>query len=115
MTEPVAWDLALYRGDTFSQPFRFWTDTARTVARDLTGVTSTAQIRESTDSVDAVNLTCALTLPNTVTVTLPAAAWPTFTLAKGVWDLQFTLPSGAVETVVAGKVKVTADVTKVGP
>jgi hypothetical protein len=113
--KPGPFDLDMYRGDTYAWKFKVWNDTEKTVPADLTGVTPFAQIRETTESPTATNLTCTLTLPNTIDVGFPVASWDAFTLMKAVWDLQLTYASGVVATIVAGKVTVTADVTKVMP
>ena len=58
-------------------------------------------------------LTVAVTLPNIVSVALPAAAWDTITAQRSaVWDLELTYDGGEVFTVVAGAVTIIADVTR---
>jgi len=89
-------------------------DPGKTIPVDLAGSVAAAQIRDRADSGRAVvQLSCGITLPNTVNVALLApdsAALPAN--RRGVWDLQLTAASGDVTTVVAGKVAVTSDVTR---
>jgi hypothetical protein len=106
----VAYPLAVYRGDTAGWRFVLWKDAAKTQPFDLTGAKAAAQIRDRPDSSNIVNMVCAVTLPNTVDVTLSAAA--AAVTPSGQWDLQITAANGTVTTVVAGPVKTTADITQ---
>jgi hypothetical protein len=105
---PVSYPLVLYRGDSYAWQFRFWQDAAKTQPADLTGYTVRATMR---GSVGSVPLTCTVTLPNVVTMTLAATTWPAMTAAQGRWDLQLIASDGWVQTAVAGPVLVTEDVT----
>ena len=107
---PGAFPLVLYRGDSYRWSFLLWTDTAKTQPTDLTGVVAKAQIRDKPAGGTVVNLTCNVTLPNTVNVALPATDSASLPLI-GVWDLQLTYPNADVATVLAGPVTVTPDVT----
>ena len=106
---PGSYDLALYRGDSYTWRFVLWEDETKATAIDLAGVTVTAQWR---DGVSVHDFACTVTLPNIVDVELPADAWEDVP-ASGVWDMQLTDDMGAVRTVVAGRVAVTSDVTRV--
>jgi hypothetical protein len=111
---PGTYPLSLYRGDTYAWQFTFWTDTAKTQPLDLTGSTPKAEIRYSTGGVDVLAMTCTLTPPNIVNVSLPAAtwtAWPFKPSSRPSWDLQITTAGGAVTTYVAGPVVVVGDIT----
>jgi hypothetical protein len=100
--------LELYRGDSYDWQFQFWQDAGKTQPADLTGYTVRAMMRGPDGSV---SFACTVTLPNLVTMTLAASAWPARTAAQGRWDLQLTAADGRVQTAVAGPVLVTEDVT----
>jgi hypothetical protein len=106
---PACFPLNLYRGDTGRWAFRFWMDTARTTAADLSGVVAKAEIRDRPGGSAITALTCAQ-VSNVITVELTAEASAALP-AAGVWDLQLTYASGDVATVLAGPVIVCADVT----
>ncbi len=110
MPMPGICDLEFYRGDSQYFEVTLWDDTAFTVPVDLTGATAKAEIRDKSAGVFVVELDCAITPPNTIAVTMTPAMW-VGAPSKGVWDLQLTMPSGEVRTVLAGKVDITADVT----
>ena len=83
----LRYSLSLYRGDTYRWRFMLWADPDRTVAVDLTGVVVGAEIRCGTGTTPIYPLTIAVTLPNTIDLSLSAAA-------SAIWDLQLTYPSG---------------------
>ena len=56
---PDKYDLALYRGDSFTWTFILWTDPTKTARFDLTGVTLKAEIRDKPAGLTIVELTCA--------------------------------------------------------
>jgi hypothetical protein len=104
MTTPGKYALAIYRGDTYRWRFILWADDEKTEPFDLSGVTAAA-------AIDATLLTCSMTAPNIIDVVLPADVSAGLTAGKGAWDLELTYADGDVVTVLAGSVKVTADVT----
>jgi hypothetical protein len=106
---PGTFNLAIYQGDTYEWTFRIWQDPAKTMPYDLTGATVESQIRDKPEGAESVTLTCDLTLPNIVTVSLDAAS--SALVRSGVWDLQVTFDTGWVSTFVRGSVTVTPDVT----
>lgn len=110
---PAVYNLALYRGDSYAWAFRFWNDAAKTEPTDLTGITPRASMAAS-EHAARVGLTCVVTLPNIVEVSLSANAWTGAEEKSfhGRWDLEFTFPNGDVRTVIAGAVSLTLDVTK---
>lgn len=112
MDRPGAYNLQLYRGDTYGWTFVLWNDESKTVPLDLTGVIANAHIASSAGSPAIATLVCTI-LANQITVTFPVDLWDQLTVKRGVWDLELTYPSGDVFTVVAGSVSVTTDVTKV--
>lgn len=107
---PGKYDLDLYRGDSYAWRFRFWTDAGQTIPVDLTGATVKAEYRDKPGGAVVVAMTCTVTLPNTVDMKFTTAMWADAP-AAGSWDLQATYSNGVVNTYVAGKVTVTADVT----
>jgi hypothetical protein len=111
MSTPGAYNLVIYRGDTATWQFVLWEDVGKTVPFDLTGASAKAEIRSRPGGVLMVTLDVSLAMPNTVIVSLSEAN--SLTLNGGVyaWDLPVTLSSGTVQTMVAGPVTVTEDVT----
>lgn len=109
MSLPVAYALLLYRGDSFRVQFRLWADAQKTQPCDLTGATAAAEIRGAPGLLPLVTLTCAIT-GHVIDVSL-AAAETTLVPATAYWDLQLTYASGEVQTVVAGGVRLRADIT----
>jgi hypothetical protein len=109
---PGRYDLALYRGDSYAWTFRLWEDTGRTDPTDLTGATAAAELRDKPNGAVIVTLGCVITLPNIISVELPADSWPDLPVTLAAWDLELTYAAtGQVHTVVAGSVAVTPDVT----
>jgi hypothetical protein len=107
---PGKLDLKLYRGDSYGWQFKLWTDSARTVAVSLAGATVAAEVRDKPSGVKIVPLTCTITLPNIVNVSM-TPAMSVSCPPKGVWDLQVTYSDGQVQTPVGGAVFIIADVT----
>jgi hypothetical protein len=109
---PGIYNLDLYRGDTKRIQFKLWSDVAKTVPTDLTGVIVLATIRDKAlGGIYELVLACTITAPNTVNMTLLAEQSRTMP-AVGVWDLQLSYPSGDVYTPLKGAVTVTQDVTR---
>lgn len=111
---PGRFDLDIYRGDTYAWRFLLWQDVATTVPVDLTGATAKAEIRDQPGGGQVGAMTCVVTLPNIIEATLPAAVSATLPTAA-VWDLEVTFPGVRVNTMLAGEVTVTADVTSSSP
>jgi hypothetical protein len=110
---PATYPLSLYRGDTYAWQFKLWQDDAKTQPVDLTGATAKAEVRYTTGGTEILAMTCTITPPNIINVSLPAAvwvAWPFNSSKRPAWDLQVT-QSGAVTTYVAGPVSVVGDIT----
>ena len=107
---PGTYDLALYRGDSYTWRVRLWQDAGQTIPVDLAGATVAAEIREKTAGVHVVELGCVVTLPNIVDVTIEPGMYVECP-QQGVWDLQLTFADGDVHTVLRGAVSVTGDVT----
>lgn len=102
--------LELYRGDTGHWVINLWTDAAKTLPADLTGVTVLAQIRDVPRGTVMVPLTTAITLPNTIDMQLSAAN-STLLPPTGWWDMQLTYSPTAIFTILRGPVLVTNDVS----
>jgi hypothetical protein len=114
MPVPQRIPLSLYRGDTCSVALRLWADTAETDPVDLAGVTITAQVRLTADSTTVVATFEVTVDGNTVLLLLPPAVTAVLP-PKGVYDVQLDWNSDGtlIQTVLAGEVTVTADVTRV--
>lgn len=114
---PGKYDLNLYRGDTYAWAFALWHDVDKTDPVDLSAATVAAQIRNKAggDTIMDMSVEVEAVAPyNTITARIEAETWDTAPgLGSGAWDLQVTYANGDVQTVLAGKVKVTADVTRV--
>ena len=105
---PAILDLDFYRGDSERLQVTFWDKDRQPV--DLTDVSARAEIRDRPAGTIVIPMTCVVTLPNIIDVTLKADDSRNLPPA-GVWDLQLTYASGEVGTPLAGQVKVTPDVT----
>jgi hypothetical protein len=103
--------LVIYRGDTGTWEFVLWADAAKTVPFDLSGASAKAEIRNRPGGVLLATLAVSINLPQTIVVSLTEAA--SLALNGGVyaWDLPVTMPGGGVQTMMAGPVTVTEDVT----
>jgi hypothetical protein len=111
MSLPASKPLDLYRGDTFPFAARLWSDAGMTVPVDLTDVTARAQLRGDTLDCLILEMACVVELPNIVHMTIEAASWPADVPSSARWDLELTDAGGSVRTVLAGPVRITADVT----
>lgn len=106
---PQAYDLSVYRGDTFRLQFRLWNDVAKTQPTDLTGVTAAAEVRDSSTTTPVGTFTTGIAA-NVVTVS--ATATQTRQLPDlAMWDLQLTWGSGDIQTIVRGVVRAVGDIT----
>jgi hypothetical protein len=103
-------DLNLYRGDSYKWQVRLWSDEAQTDPVVLDGATVKSEIRDRSGGTVILELGCTITPPNTIDLVLDPADWA-LAPTTGVWDLQVTMSDGTINTVVAGKVTVTGDVT----
>jgi hypothetical protein len=112
---PGVYNLDLYRGDTYTWRFALWEDQERVDPVDLSTAQVASQIRDKPGGATIVNMGIAITLPNIIDVDISADLWDGITISKGAWDLEVTYASGAVQTYVAGSVKVTTDVTNSTP
>ena len=107
---PSRAELSIYQGDSYAA-----TVTVRTVTgaeADITGYAATAQIRLACADVSPVvaEIACVVDSPN---VNLSLTPEQTVELAGNYqWDLQIISPAGIVTTILAGRVRVTAEVTR---
>ena len=107
---PGKYDLTIYRGDSYHYRFLLWEDDANTLPTDLTGAIARAEMRTSVNGPVFGEMDLVVTLPNTIDGVLSAAMTAAIAYKHGVWDLQITRAE-TVRTVLAGKVKLIADVT----
>ncbi len=104
--------LAIYRGDSYRWRFVLWEDTAKTIAADLTNATAKAEFRTAPGGVLLTAMDLTVVLPNTIEAELTADNCQLLTSPVCYWDLQITYSdTGDVQTMLAGKVTITADVT----
>ena len=107
---PAAVDLAVYQGDDFG-PLTLTVTNPDGSAANLTGATFNAQIRSAPGA--ATVLASFTTSVATNVITLTMAATDTLTLPAGAaWDCQMTTSAGKIQTLAAGQVKTTADVSR---
>lgn len=105
-------NLQVFQGDDFAA-IVLVTNADGTPA-NITGYTALAQIRRAVADVDPVvvaTFTATVASPN-VNLSLSNAQTRPLT-GRYVWDLQLTSPAGVITTVVAGRVVVTAEVSRV--
>jgi hypothetical protein len=105
-------DLLIYQGDDYSATVTVSNNT--TTPPDLTGFIAQAQIRSGpADSNSQVIVELAATIStNIVTLSIPAAQTVLLTKPLYAWDLQLHSPTGSITTILAGRVIVTAEVTR---
>lgn len=108
---PTSYPITLYHGDSYDWQFKLWLDIAKTQPMDLTGVTPKAEIRKDTGTTPIYPFTCAIVPLNTITMALSAEECAAIPVSTYKWDLQLTFPTGAVNTILAGSVTITPDVT----
>lgn len=107
---PGPFSLNIYRGDTHAWRFVLWQDAGRTLPVDLTGIAVKAEIRDRHAGTVIQAIALVVTLPNIIDASLTAAETAQL-IASGAWDLQLTDLNGWVSTILAGSVKVVADIT----
>jgi len=108
---PSSFPLDLYHGDSYTWQFKLWLDANKTQPLDLTGVVAKAEIRETPGSTKIYVIGCELVPPNIIVATLTATICKSLPITSHMWDLQLTYPDGQVNTILAGPVSVTADIT----
>ena len=108
---PSPADLEIYQGDDFAPIVTIYNEDGSVA--DITGYTAKAQIRRSTadnDPVVVVEITAVVQSPQ-VLMSIPSAQTTPLS-GRYTWDLQITSPDGVVTTVLAGRVIVTAEITR---
>lgn len=104
-------DLELVQGDTAS-----WTVTVTNedgTPADISTYTAQAQIRRAVADADEVVVADMTTLVESPAVVLALTSAQTTPMSGFyVWDLQLTGSEGEIITIMAGRVKVTAEVTR---
>jgi len=108
---PGSYPLKIYHGDSYKWQFKLWLDAAKTQPADLSQATAKSEIRDKSGGLKIFELGCAITQPNIIDVVLDADKSETLPIANLKWDLQLTYQDGQVNTIVAGPVTVTADIT----
>jgi hypothetical protein len=108
---PGDYPLAIYKGDSYRWQFLIWLDAAKSQPVDLTDVAVKAEIRDKPAGLQIYTLDCSIVLPNVIEAILTPVVSASLPVGNLVWDIQLTYPDGMVNTVLAGKVTVTQDVT----
>jgi hypothetical protein len=108
---PGTLPLSIYHGDTYRWQFTLWQDPDKTIPADLTGVIPKAEIRSAPGGAVLTTIDLTVQMPNIILAILSTAKSQLLTVKGGTWDLQLTYPDGDVQTVLAGAVTVTMDVT----
>jgi hypothetical protein len=107
-------DLTVYQGDDWAAMVAVL-NSDRTPA-DLTGYTAKAQMRagiaDQTWDV-AAEFTCAVVLPNLISISLTSDQTTLLTQSSYLWDLQAVSPQGIVTTLIGGGVQIVFEVTRV--
>jgi hypothetical protein len=106
---PSIVDLLLYTGDDFSMTLTLTNSDGS--ATNLTGYTAQAQIRSQSGSTTISTSFVTSTVGNQVILSLPSANSQGL-VGNYVWDCQVTSQSGIIQTLVAGSVSFTQDVTR---
>jgi hypothetical protein len=104
-------DLSIYQGDDYSAIVTV--RNADGTPADISGYTALAQIRRApadADSVVVQTMTTVVASPN-INLSLTNAQTQALT-GRYVWDLQIISSTGAITTILAGRVTVTAEVTR---
>jgi hypothetical protein len=107
---PGAFNLWIYRGDTYFWKFDLWHDMIRKYPINLVGAIAKMEIRDESGGRLRATCDCYIVTPNTVVATLSARQSEELTETDGVWDLQIN-SIGYISTVVRGTVTVEGDVT----
>lgn len=109
--------LTVYRGDSFSVPFEFFTDTAKTVHLDLTAYGSSFAAQMRTAPRATVEIPFDLDDTDAATGRLVLALTPAQTAAliygEYQFDIQATADPASVKTLIVGTVSVSGDITRV--
>lgn len=119
MAAPFEVNLTIYQGATFRQSVT-WKSGTPAAPVDLTGCTARMQIREKVDSATVLatfttedgGITLGAAL-GTVEVFASDETTAGYTFTRGVYDLEVEFVSGEVRRLMAGKVTVSPEVTRV--
>jgi len=116
---PAPLDRKIYQGDSKVFVIGLWSNRYKRVAFDLTGATVAGQVRAAPGSTVLATLACTVLEPlveggprNRVRVELTAAASAALAVSEALYDVQATLADGRIYTLLAGKLYVTPDITR---
>jgi hypothetical protein len=119
VTLPATHNITVYRGDTYTETITYKEGAEGVeVGRTLAGATILAQIRTETGAASATaSFTCTpdadqVTNPGKFVMTLPPAQSTLLTGTSYVYDVQVTWSDGKVQTLKAGTITVTQDVSR---
>jgi len=105
-------DLLIYQGDDWAAIVNVTNEDG--TPADITGYQAQAQIRRAVadeDTTFIIELGALVVPPDRISITIPHTQT---TLLDGqyVWDLQLVTPGQIITTILAGKVRVTQEVTR---
>jgi hypothetical protein len=109
---PGTANLAIYQGDDYAAVVTV-SDGSGTPP-NLTGYTAQAQVRlgpADTNPTVVVEIATSLLLPDQIQLTIPRSITAQLS-GNYSWDLQLIKPDTTIETILAGKVQVTLEVTR---
>jgi hypothetical protein len=109
LSEPLATDLQVYRGDTGK--FKVTVTTEADAPLDVTSATWRCDIRKESGAVmTSLTITPVAGQAEAIEVSIDATQSQALT-ESGVWDLEMTLADDVI-TLLAGSVRVTQDVSR---
>lgn len=122
MFEPLVLNIKYYQGTKFTRTLKFYTDTDRTVLKDMTGFEFRGQIRPSAQAAVTAPMRFEHTGPGTIVWTIvPEDFVPLATYIKGnswkdwvdfVYDIEVEYPGGGPDRFFHGTCSVSPEVTK---
>ncbi|HXA25579.1 MAG TPA: hypothetical protein VNW90_25150 [Acetobacteraceae bacterium] len=107
-------DITVFQGDNWAAMVTV-SNPDRTPA-DLTGYTAKAQMREGIADQSwfvAAEFTCAVVLPNLISLSLTSDQTTLLRQSAYLWDLQVVSPAGIVSTLLGGAVQILFEVTRI--
>lgn len=106
---PARFDIALYNRD--DQVFHIQPLDINDVVVNLTGATAIAEIQNTLgQEIGTLDVSINET-DNVIVIDVPKSKYSTWTWTQGVYDLQLTLGSGQVVTILRGDITIQGDIS----